>query len=95
MPSSMVRELYLVDTSRTHNFMDKSLTASLKLQVDNGSFFGFKVANGQVIKTKIECKGIKFNIQGIYLQLNFNLHELGGCGIVPGTQWLSTLGVIS
>ncbi len=60
------RAVVLFDIGRTHNFMDKSLAASLKLQVDNGSFFGFKVANGQVIKTKTECKEIKFKIQGKY-----------------------------
>jgi hypothetical protein len=42
-----------------------------------------------------ECKAIKFKIQDLQLEVNFSLLELGGCGIVLGTQWLSTLGVIS
>jgi hypothetical protein len=53
------------------------------------------VANGQIIKTTGESKEVKFKMQGLHLKLNFNLLELGGCGIVLGTQWLSTLGVIS
>ncbi len=85
----------LIDTGSTHNFMDKGLATSLKLQVDNNSCFGVKVANGQIIKTMGECKAIKFNIQDLKLEVNFNLLELGGYGIVLGTQWLSTLGVIS
>ena len=42
-----------------------------------------------------ECKAIKFKIQDLQLEKNFSLLELGGYGIVLGTQWLSTLGVIS
>jgi hypothetical protein len=34
-------------------------------------------------------------MQGLELEVNFNLLSLGGCGIVLGTQWLSTLGMIS
>uniref|UniRef100_A0A2N9HHB4 Chromo domain-containing protein n=1 Tax=Fagus sylvatica TaxID=28930 RepID=A0A2N9HHB4_FAGSY len=32
-------------------------------------------------------------MQGLHLKLTFNLLELGGYGIVLGTQWLGTLGV--
>jgi hypothetical protein len=52
-----------------------------------------KVANGQVIRTLGECKEVKFKMQGLHLKLTFNLLELGGYGIVLGTQWLVTLGV--
>uniref|UniRef100_A0A2N9EK47 Chromo domain-containing protein n=1 Tax=Fagus sylvatica TaxID=28930 RepID=A0A2N9EK47_FAGSY len=52
-----------------------------------------KVANGQVIRTLGECKEVKFKMQGLHLKLTFNLLELGGYGIVLGTQWLGTLGV--
>uniref|UniRef100_A0A2N9ED64 Integrase catalytic domain-containing protein n=1 Tax=Fagus sylvatica TaxID=28930 RepID=A0A2N9ED64_FAGSY len=54
-----------------------------------------KVANGQVIRTLGECKEVKFKMQGLHLKLTFNLLELRGCGIVLGTQWLSTLGMIN
>ena len=89
------KAVVLIDIGNSHNFMDKSLAASLKLQVDSESCFGVKVANGQIIKTKGDCKALKFKIQGLQLEVNFSLLDLGGCGIVLGTQWLSTLGVIS
>uniref|UniRef100_A0A2N9GVS5 Integrase catalytic domain-containing protein n=1 Tax=Fagus sylvatica TaxID=28930 RepID=A0A2N9GVS5_FAGSY len=79
----------------THNFMDETLAKTLKLPIDVESNFGVRVANGQVIRTLGECKEVKFKMQGLHLKLTFNLLELGGCGIVLGTQWLSTLGVIS
>jgi hypothetical protein len=89
------KAVVLIDTGSTHNLMGNGLAASLKLQVDHTSCFGVKVANGQIIRTLEECKSIKFKMQELQLEMNFNLLELGGYGIVLGTQWLSTLGVIS
>ena len=89
------KAVVLIDTSSTHNLMGNGLAASLKLQVDHTSCLGVKVANGQIIRTLGECKSIKFKMQELQLEMNFNLLELGGYGIVLGTQWLSTLGVIS
>uniref|UniRef100_A0A2N9HR88 Reverse transcriptase n=1 Tax=Fagus sylvatica TaxID=28930 RepID=A0A2N9HR88_FAGSY len=89
------KTVVLLDTGSTHNFMDGTLAKTLKLPIDVESNFGVRVANGQVIRTLGECKEVKFKMQGLHLKLTFNLLELGGCGIVLGTQWLSTLGVIS
>ena len=89
------KTVVLLDTASTHNFMDSGLAASLKLGVDATNKFRVRVANGQVIRTKRECKEVKFIIQGLHMKVNVNLLELGGCGIVLGTQWLSTLGMIS
>ncbi|KAB5529529.1 hypothetical protein DKX38_019610 [Salix brachista] len=79
------KTVVLLDTGSTHNFMDSGLAASLKLEVDATNRFGVRVANGQVIKTKGECKEVKFIIQGLHMKVNFNLLELGGCGIVLRT----------
>ena len=81
------KAVVFIDIGSTHNFMDKGLETSLKLQVDNNSCFGVKVANGQIIKNMGECKAIKFKIQDLQLEVNFSLLELGGCGIVLGTQY--------
>jgi hypothetical protein len=89
------KTIVLLDTSSTHNFMDETLAKELKLQTNVESNFGVRVANGQVIRILGECKEVKFKMQDLHLKLTFNLLDLGGCGIVLGTQWLSTLGVIS
>jgi hypothetical protein len=89
------KTVVLLNTGSTHNFMDETLAKTLKLPIDMKSNFGVRVANGQVIRTLGECKEVKFKMQGLHLKLTFNLLELGKCGIVLGTQWLSTLGVIS
>uniref|UniRef100_A0A2N9J200 Integrase catalytic domain-containing protein n=1 Tax=Fagus sylvatica TaxID=28930 RepID=A0A2N9J200_FAGSY len=89
------KAVVLIDTGSTHNFLDYELAKSLRFGIDTSSCFGVKVANGEVIRTKGECKDIQFKVQGLELKVNFNLLSLGGCGIVLGTQWLSTLGMIS
>uniref|UniRef100_A0A2N9HKA3 RNA-directed DNA polymerase n=1 Tax=Fagus sylvatica TaxID=28930 RepID=A0A2N9HKA3_FAGSY len=89
------KAVVLIDTGSTHNFLDHELAKSLRFGIDTSSCFGVKVANGEVIRTKGECKDIQFKVQGLELKVNFNLLSLGGCGIVLGTQWLSTLGMIS
>uniref|UniRef100_A0A2N9H581 Reverse transcriptase/retrotransposon-derived protein RNase H-like domain-containing protein n=1 Tax=Fagus sylvatica TaxID=28930 RepID=A0A2N9H581_FAGSY len=87
------KTIVLLDTSSTHNFMDGTLAKELKLQTNVESNFGVRVANGQVIRILGECKEVKFKMQDLHLKLTFNLLDLGGCGIVLGTQWLSTLGL--
>uniref|UniRef100_A0A2N9HZP8 Retrotransposon gag domain-containing protein n=1 Tax=Fagus sylvatica TaxID=28930 RepID=A0A2N9HZP8_FAGSY len=89
------RLLFFLILEASHNFMDGTLAKTLKLPIDGESSFGVRVANGQVIRTLGECKEVKFKMQGLHLKLTFNLLELGGCGIVLGTQWLSTLGMIN
>ena len=67
----------------------------MKLVIDSTSCFGVKVANSEVIRIRGECKAIQFKMQGLELKVNFNLLSLGDCDIILGTQWLSTLGMIS
>ena len=85
----------LIDTSSTHNLLDSNLAKSMKLVIDSTSCFGVKVANSEVIRIRGECKAIQFKMQGLELKVNFNLLSLGDCDIILGTQWLSTLGMIS
>ena len=59
------KAMVLIDTGSTHNFTDKGLATSLKLQVDSEGCFRVKMANGQIIKAKGDCKAIKFKIQGL------------------------------
>jgi hypothetical protein len=53
------KAIVLIDTGSTRNFLDNNLAKSLKLAIDTISYFGVKVANGEVIRTKRECKTCK------------------------------------
>jgi hypothetical protein len=85
----------LLDTGSTHNFLDWNLAKSLKLKIDTTKTFKVKVANGAIISTKSEVKDLLVETQGHQFIIDFSLLELGGGGVVLGTQWLRTLGVIS
>jgi hypothetical protein len=89
------RAVVLLDTGSTHNFLDWKLAKNLKLTIDTSKTFKVKVANGAVINTKGEIKGLLVEVQGHQFLIDFSLLDLGGSGMVLGTQWLRTLGVIS
>ena len=53
------------------------------------------MANGDLIRTKGECKDLLIKMQGKDFLVDLHVLTLGGCDVVLGTQWLSTLGWIS
>lgn len=50
-----------------------------------------KVANGDIIKTKGLCRDVPMTIQGQTFFVQLHVLPLGGCDLVLGTQWISTL----
>ena len=84
----------LIDTGSTHNFVDASLASGLQLRVDVSKILEVKVANGYVVKTQGFCCSVPVCIEGVKFFIQFHVLSLGGCDVVLGTQWLSTLGEI-
>ena len=87
--------MVLLDIGSTHNFLDWNLAKSLKLNIDTTKTFKVKVANGVIISTEGEVRNLLVETQGHQFHIDFSLLELGRGGVVLGTQWLRTLGVIS
>ena len=85
----------LLDTRSSHNFLDAVLVRTLKLAVDTTRILEVKVANGDLIRTKGECKDLLLKMRGNEFMVNLHVLILGGCNVVLGTQWLCTLGLIS
>nr|XP_023879731.1 uncharacterized protein LOC111992135 [Quercus suber] len=84
----------LIDSGSTHNFLDAAELLTLKLPLDTSQILEVKVADGNTIKTLGVCHGVTIIIQGSAFVVDFNVLQLGGCAVVLGTQWLSTLGAI-
>ena len=85
----------LIDSGSTHNFLDAVVLPVLQLHLDTLQILEVKVADGTILKTLGSCHGANITLQGHKFVLDFNVLHLGGCEVILGTQWLSTLGVIS
>ena len=76
----------LLDTGSSHNFLDDVLVKTLKLAVDSTRILEVKVANGDLIRIKGECKDLLLKMQGNDFIVNVHVLSLGGCDVVLGTQ---------
>ena len=70
------------------------MVSSLQLKVDVSRILEVKVANGTVVRTQGFCSSVPVCVQGVEFCVHFTVLALGGCDVVLGTQWLSTLGII-
>ena len=85
----------LVNSGSTHNFIDATVVFVLHVLVDESQILEVKVANGDTINTQGLCKDVPVCLKGHVFLVQLHLLPLGGCDLVFGTQWLSTLGVIN
>ena len=53
------------------------------------------MADGDLIRTKGECKDLLITMRGKDFLVDLHVLTMGGCDVVLGTQWLSTLALIS
>ncbi|KAA8517141.1 hypothetical protein F0562_017434 [Nyssa sinensis] len=84
----------LIDTGSTHNFMDPSIQQRAHLQSQSTAGLLVRVANGDTMFSTGKCEDIQLHMQGNTYHTDFYILTLGGCDIVLGVQWLSTLGPI-
>ncbi|XP_075650145.1 uncharacterized protein LOC142620705 [Castanea sativa] len=87
--------IILLDTGSSHNFLDSGLVRTLQLVVDTTKILEVRVANGDLIRIKGECRDLLIQMQGKDFLVDLHVLNLRGCDVVLGTQWLSTLGLIS
>ena len=86
--------IILIDLGNTHNFVDIALFSQLHILVDSTQILEVKVANGEVLRTHGLCKDVPIMLQGHQFLIQLHVLPMGGCDLILGTQWLSTLGVI-
>ena len=84
----------LIDSGSTHNFLDAIDLDNLRLPLDISQILEAKMADGSIVKTLGVCHRVTLFIQGNKFVLDLNVLHLGGCAVVLGTQWISTLGAI-
>ncbi|XP_022023821.1 uncharacterized protein LOC110924092 [Helianthus annuus] len=84
----------LMDTGSSHNFLDVTLAKQLGCKLVKGPAMLVKVANGHEEICDQMVKGFCWKMQGIQFKADVYVMPLGGCDLVLGVQWFTTLGSI-
>lgn len=83
-----------MDSGSTYNFLDPLVIKATKLKVEKGASLQVKVANGDIVLSQGQCEET-IKIQGSKFRIPFHVLSFEGCDVVPGVQWLRTLGPIT
>ena len=75
----------LLDTRSSHNFLDFVFVKTLQLAIDTTRILEVKVANGDLIRTKGECKDLLIKMQGkdFLVDLHVLSKAVSGAAIRP------------
>ncbi|KAL8087895.1 hypothetical protein AgCh_037873 [Apium graveolens] len=84
----------LVDSGSTHNFVDVNLAKSLNCDLESIDTQSVTVADGNHIPCNQVCKSFCWEMGGRSFSTEAMLIPLGGCDMILGVQWLSTLGPV-
>jgi hypothetical protein len=81
--------LVLVDCGASHNFISSVLVQNLNLQFTPNSSFTVEVGDGRKIPCVGVCSQLSITLQGLHVQQDFYVFELGNVDIVLGMEWLA------
>ena len=84
----------LVDCGSTHNFIDLQTVKKLGCKTKTTCPLQVSVANGQAMTSTLICCGLALTMGEDTYMIDAMVLPLGGCEVVLGIQWLSTLGEI-
>lgn len=84
----------LVDSGSTHNFLDPVFAKRTGTMIHPTSPMTVIVAYGTKLISKAMVKNFHWVMNGTDFHTDLRLLPLGGCDMVLGVQWLSTLGLV-
>lgn len=84
----------LIDSGSTHNFINPKVAKIYGPLVEPTLELTVAVADGTRLCSKGLCRGFVWAMQGESFTANARVLTIGGCDMVLGVQWLSTLGPI-
>ncbi|KAF8392867.1 hypothetical protein HHK36_021106 [Tetracentron sinense] len=84
----------LIDSGSTHNFLDPSVAKQTGCSIQQTNPLWVTIANGSKISSTTMCQQLEWLMHGTPFETDFHLLSLGGCDMVLGVQWLTTLGPI-
>ncbi|KAF7154741.1 hypothetical protein RHSIM_Rhsim01G0051500 [Rhododendron simsii] len=84
----------LVDFGSTHNFLHPGVAKKAGVRIQSIKPLTVVVADGTKISSKAMVKNLHWTVQDTDFVSDMRLLPLGGCDMVLGVQWLSTLGTV-
>lgn len=81
----------LLDLDSTHNFIDSRFTKKFGWSLHTTKTFEVMIADGGKIKSQGCCRHIPLELGGYHCHTDLFALPLGGCDLVLGVQWLSTM----
>ncbi|GJX53783.1 gypsy/ty3 retroelement polyprotein [Tanacetum coccineum] len=81
----------LVDSGSTYNFLDINMAKKLGCSIKKTCPLSITVAGERQLVSVSECKGFSWKLRVETFNTYVMLLPLGGCSMVLGIQWLSTL----
>ncbi|GJV14755.1 reverse transcriptase [Tanacetum coccineum] len=85
----------LIDTGSTHNFVNESVAKKIGCHLQTTGPLQVTVAGERNLISNTMCSAFKWTLQGEVFTASVMLLPLGGCDMVLGIRWLSTLGDIN
>jgi hypothetical protein len=86
--------IILVDSGRTHNFIQCCITQETHCYIHVVNNFQIMIVNGRSMKCGGHCENVHLQIGDYHLKSHMFSIDMGGYGIVLGAYWLRTLGPI-
>lgn len=81
-----------IDCGSSHNFIHPSVIQKLGLKVQRVKPLTVEVADGNKLTTNELCSNFKWKMQGQEFKTELLVLPVGGCEVVLGMQWLTTIG---
>ncbi|XP_050133112.1 uncharacterized protein LOC126609161 [Malus sylvestris] len=81
----------LLDSGSSHNFVDSKLLKQWGWHATNTKSFEVMIAYGGKVTSSGCCRAVELSLEGYHCHTDLYSLPLGGCDVVLGVQWLSTV----
>ncbi|KAH9615398.1 hypothetical protein KSS87_015381, partial [Heliosperma pusillum] len=85
----------LINSGSTHNFLAQEMAARVGCKLDTIEPQSVTVADGSQFPCQLMSKQFSWQLQNTQFVTDVLIIPLGGCDMILGVQWLSTLGTVS
>ena len=86
--------MVLIDCGASHNFISATFVKQQELDMNATSIYTVEVGDGRKLDCEGICSELTLEMQGLKIQQDFYVFDLGGVDVVLGMEWLASLGEV-